>query len=60
MFHDCVRCEKNIRKNARKVGFGKLNYIRTFLKTEHGFCDEELDSRSDTLLDSQVDDVLVL
>ncbi len=42
VLHHCIRCEKNIRKNARKVGH--TDYIRIFLKVEHGLCDEELDN----------------
>ncbi len=43
VFHHCIRCEKQIRKYAKKIGFG-ADYIRVFLKAEHGLCDEELNN----------------
>ncbi len=43
VYHHCIRCEKQIRKYARKIGHGTI-YIRTFLQAEHGLCEEELDN----------------
>ena len=42
VYQHCIRCEKQIKKNVRKVGFQE--YIRVFLKVEHGLVDEELDN----------------
>ncbi len=43
VFHQCIRCDKQIRKYVKKIGFG-ADYIRVFLKAEHGLCDEELNN----------------
>ncbi len=43
VFNHCIRCEKQIRKHGKKIGFG-ADYIRVILKAEHGLCDEELNN----------------
>ncbi len=42
MVHQCIRCKRNIRKYARKVGH--TLYVTDFLKSEHGLCEEEVEN----------------